>query len=105
MTFGNFILGGSDSGKICAESVRESRRPSFSLEKVVRIAGLEPARLAALPPQSSVSANSTISATRAAYSARCRLRCKRFQRPRAQCPNIQPQPRQVLGFDILKPPP
>src|SRR6266704_1363942 len=33
-------------------------------KKVVRIAGLEPARLAALPPQSSVSANSTISATR-----------------------------------------
>src|SRR5438045_6790891 len=31
--------------------------------KLVRIAGLEPARLAALPPQSSVSANSTISAT------------------------------------------
>ena len=33
------------------------------LKKMVRIAGLEPARLAALPPQSSVSANSTISAT------------------------------------------
>jgi hypothetical protein len=32
-------------------------------EKVVRIAGVEPARLAALPPQSSVSANSTICAT------------------------------------------
>src|SRR5438105_653311 len=31
-------------------------------KKLVRIAGLEPARLAALPPQSSVSANSTISA-------------------------------------------
>ena len=29
---------------------------------MVRIAGLEPARLAALPPQSSVSANSTICA-------------------------------------------
>ena len=29
---------------------------------MVRLAGLEPARLAALPPQSSVSANSTISA-------------------------------------------
>ena len=34
------------------------------LKKMVRIAGLEPARLAALPPQSSVSANSTISANR-----------------------------------------
>ena len=33
-----------------------------SLGKVVRIAGLEPARLTALPPQSSVSANSTICA-------------------------------------------
>jgi hypothetical protein len=30
---------------------------------MVRIAGLEPAHLAALPPQSSVSANSTICAT------------------------------------------
>jgi hypothetical protein len=35
---------------------------SYSSGKVVRIAGLEPARLAALPPQSSVSANSTICA-------------------------------------------
>ena len=32
------------------------------MEFLVRIAGLEPARLAALPPQSSVSANSTICA-------------------------------------------
>ena len=32
---------------------------------MVRIAGLEPARVAPLPPQSSVSANSTISATKA----------------------------------------
>jgi hypothetical protein len=31
--------------------------------EVVRIAGLEPAHLSALPPQSSVSANSTICAT------------------------------------------
>ena len=30
--------------------------------KMVRLAGLEPARVAPLPPQSSVSANSTISA-------------------------------------------
>src|ERR1039458_241858 len=30
---------------------------------MVRLAGLEPARLSPLPPQSSVSANSTISAT------------------------------------------
>ena len=32
------------------------------LRKMVRIAGLEPARVAPLPPQSSVSANSTICA-------------------------------------------
>src|SRR5689334_8588223 len=32
------------------------------IEKLVRIAGLEPARVAPLPPQSSVSANSTICA-------------------------------------------
>src|SRR5947207_15921321 len=43
----------------------KSRVPprSKTSRKLVRIAGLEPARLAALPPQSSVSANSTISAT------------------------------------------
>src|SRR4051812_31190768 len=33
------------------------------MEKLVRLAGLEPARVTPLPPQSSVSANSTISAT------------------------------------------
>jgi hypothetical protein len=32
--------------------------------KMVRLAGLEPARVTPLPPQSSVSANSTISAKR-----------------------------------------
>ena len=37
---------------------------AFSIKgKVVRIAGLEPAHLSALPPQSSVSANSTICAS------------------------------------------
>ena len=36
-------------------------------KKVVRIAGLEPARIAPLPPQSSVSANSTICATACYY--------------------------------------
>src|SRR6266496_4805290 len=35
---------------------------SFSRGKLVRLAGLEPARVAPLPPQSSVSANSTIGA-------------------------------------------
>jgi hypothetical protein len=42
------------------QTCREGKNP---LERVVRIAGLEPACLAALPPQSSVSANSTICAT------------------------------------------
>src|SRR3954464_11576061 len=47
----------------CAEAVQFSEGCSFSSEKVVRLAGLEPARVTPLPPQSSVSANSTISAT------------------------------------------
>ena len=38
-------------------------------EKVVRLAGLEPARVTPLPPQSSVSANSTISAWHATNEA------------------------------------
>ena len=42
------------------KSVKNSGRENR--EKLVRIAGLEPARVAPLPPQSSVSANSTICA-------------------------------------------
>src|SRR5438132_6707135 len=64
MTLGNFTFWLSDSADFCAKSVREPSESSFSLGIMVRIAGLEPARLAALPPQSSVSANSTISANR-----------------------------------------
>ena len=42
----------------------QSRLQNVGLRKeMVRLAGLEPARVAPLPPQSSVSANSTISAT------------------------------------------
>ncbi len=43
----------------CANSVQTSRDSEFSLAKMVRLAGLEPARVSPLPPQSSVSANST----------------------------------------------
>src|SRR5436190_9755295 len=39
-------------------------QPSPSGRRLVRVAGLEPARLSALPPQSSVSANSTIRAAK-----------------------------------------
>jgi hypothetical protein len=52
-----------DSGVICVVSVSEAPEFSISEGKLVRLAGLEPARLSPLPPQSSVSANSTISAT------------------------------------------
>jgi hypothetical protein len=45
------------------ENGANSGEPSTPMEKLVRVAGLEPAHLAALPPQSSVSANSTIRAT------------------------------------------
>src|SRR5437879_1831474 len=53
-------------------------------KNLVRIAGLEPARLAALPPQSSVSANSTISATRPELKqpmARTQVDSGRFAQP------------------------
>jgi hypothetical protein len=40
---------------------------------LVRLAGLEPARVTPLPPQSSVSANSTISATRPYFDAALRV--------------------------------
>src|SRR5438094_3370462 len=64
MRFGNFTSVSVDSGVSCVKTVSGTPETSFSLGIMVRIAGLEPARLAALPPQSSVSANSTISATR-----------------------------------------
>ena len=64
MRLGNFTSVSVDSAVSCVKTVSETPETSFSLGIMVRIAGLEPARLAALPPQSSVSANSTISATR-----------------------------------------
>src|SRR5439155_16175588 len=64
MRLGNFTLVSGGSGVSCVKTVSGTQETSFSLGIMVRIAGLEPARLAALPPQSSVSANSTISANR-----------------------------------------
>ena len=58
MTLGNFILGDSEPAKICAEFVRESRKPSESPIKVVPTTGLEPVRCYSLEPESSASANS-----------------------------------------------
>ena len=46
--------------------------------ELVRLAGLEPARVTPLPPQSSVSANSTISAFNALNEAACPKRRKSF---------------------------
>ena len=55
--------------RLCARmktppEIRDEKGGDLSnpLKKLVRLAGLEPARVAPLPPQSSVSANSTISA-------------------------------------------
>src|SRR5438046_10546661 len=64
MRLGNFTLVSGGSGVSCVKTVSGTPESSFSLGILVRIAGLEPARLAVLPPQSSVSANSTISANR-----------------------------------------
>ena len=41
---------------------KQQKKAILHRKTLVRLAGLEPARLAPLPPQSSVSANSTISA-------------------------------------------
>ena len=65
-------------------------------EKVVRIRGLEPLRLSALPPQSSVSANSTICAQWGSYFAPEPAGIKPFQRPISQF-----HPCQRLGCDWL----
>src|SRR5271157_3798452 len=62
MTTGNFILRFSDSARTCAESVRETQKPSISSVKMVPATGLEPVRCYSLEPESSASANS---ATRA----------------------------------------
>src|SRR6476660_2368909 len=43
--------------------LKVNHNPLRTAKSLVRIAGLEPARVAPLPPQSSVSANSTICAT------------------------------------------
>src|SRR5208337_4907272 len=51
------------SDGFCVRTVSQAPFPPPSEGKLVRLAGLEPARLSPLPPQSSVSANSTISAT------------------------------------------
>src|SRR5438445_1964040 len=64
MRLGNLTFLLSNSADSCVKTVSGTQETSFSLGIMVRIAGLEPARLAALPPQSSVSANSTISANR-----------------------------------------
>ena len=55
---GSFFMAASLS-EIC-QNVKT--KPANTLFYLVRIAGLEPARVAPLPPQSSVSANSTICA-------------------------------------------
>ncbi len=60
---------------------------------VVRIAGLEPARVAPLPPQSSVSANSTICAPGPIMKQAIRPGASSFQLPNSHC-----QPRQWLGW-------
>jgi hypothetical protein len=53
---------GGDGAKRDSES--ETISDTHGIKKgMVRLAGLEPARVTPLPPQSSVSANSTISAT------------------------------------------
>src|ERR1039457_6293288 len=62
MVTGNFTRLSAGRAGFCAKSVQTSGESAKSLVKVVRIAGLEPAHLSALPPQSSVSANSTICA-------------------------------------------
>ena len=52
--------------------------PSLSSGKVVRIAGLEPAQVTPLPPQSSASANSAICATGAVMKQHCRSAARRI---------------------------
>ena len=51
---------------------------------MVRLAGLEPARVAPLPPQSSVSANSTISALPVNKPVLAQLRKVNWQKPRGR---------------------
>src|SRR5512136_122032 len=63
MRRGNLMLpSGSDSGVFCVRTVSDEPISPFFSGKVVRIAGLEPARITPLPPQSSASANSAICA-------------------------------------------
>jgi hypothetical protein len=63
MVTGNLTRRSGVRALSCANSVQIICECPVLQGKVVRIAGLEPAHLSALPPQSSVSANSTICAT------------------------------------------
>src|ERR1035438_2732552 len=62
MVTGNLTRLSEGRATFCANSVQISLDCPIISGKLVRIAGLEPARVAPLPPQSSVSANSTICA-------------------------------------------
>ena len=75
----------SVEGKFCSETVWDTGAPSDSLGSLVRMAGLEPARLSALPPQSSVSANSTTCATVPVNETGSLPQCKRIFRSRHHC--------------------
>jgi hypothetical protein len=81
MVTGNFTRLSAGRAEFCANSVQNFQLPSISLEKLVRIAGLEPACLAALPPQSSVSANSTICALGRIIKQPAPPKARRFSGP------------------------
>ena len=75
--------------------------PGKCSEKLVRVAGLEPAHLSALPPQSSVSANSTIRAIEALLNQFTRTSASGFCRRLVN--NIRDlSPARALGIEVLK---
>src|ERR1041385_2300466 len=80
MRMGNFTLL-SDSADSCVETVSAAPELLICSAKMVRIAGLEPARVAPLPPQSSVSANSTICAHGCPLMNQRRTSCARRNWP------------------------
>ena len=102
MTFGNRILDAGNTCDICAGLVRASRNSPFSSGKMVRIAGLEPARITPLPPQSSASANSAICAglgrAEASFGQPTRRSIRHFHRLVKLSPGSE-----IVGQDRLQP--
>jgi hypothetical protein len=99
----------TDYGYEKARTPNKSRlaSPLKKSEKMVRIAGLEPAQVSPLPPQSSASANSAICAQKLPIMKQSLWRCARANSATEQTqlpntPSMRSKPRHRPGGSALK---